>query len=263
MTRGKEPWDKRATGLVDKVGRVIRSLWDILYKIIQQTIETVNYVVRLIIRLVINPTATIFFCLGLLAFVTVITSIQWWQIGVWVGVLTGVPSLMGWGLGLVGMIGGLFINIEELSPELHKIDESLARAYDKMGVKLDHTPEPESLKDRLANWFSYDMALAKKGRLVSYVAESAIVLSYIFMTGLTFQVIIIAVISLICPEIVVKYLASKTSLFGTASALANQIESEGGTTRNFGGSKPAKGGSFEAPGMEFPGGGSGGKKDRF
>ena len=259
MSKVREPWDKRVTGLVDKIGRVIRSIWDILYKIIQQTIESVNYIVRLLIRLVINPSATIFFCLGLLAFVTVVTSVQWWQIGVWIGVMTGVPSLMGWGLGLVGMIAGLFINIEELSPELHKIDESLAKAYDKMGGRLDHTPEPENLKDRLANWFSYDMALAKKGRLVSYVAESAVVLSYIFITGLTFQAIVIALIALIFPEVTVKYLASKTSLFGTASALANQIESESGTTKNFGGARSGKPSSFEAPGMETPSG----KKDRF
>ncbi len=131
-----------------------------------------------------------------------------------------------------------------------------------MGVKTDHTPEPDNIKDRLANWFSYDMALAKKGRLVSYAVESAIVLTYIFATGLTLQAIVVAVISLTCPEAVIKYLSSKTSLFGTASALANQIESES-TGRNFGGSSAPKGGKsgggLDAP---FPGG-EGAKKDRF
>lgn len=260
MTKTKEPWDKRVISLVDKIGRVFRSVWDILYKITQQFIETINYLVPLVTKTVINPTATIFFCLALLVFVTLITGFQWWEIGVWAGRMIGMPNLLGLGLGAVGIAVGLFLNIEELSPELHKIHENLARAYDKMGVKLDHTPEPENLKDRLSNWFSYDLALAKKGRLLSYAIESAIVLSFAFMTGLTFQSIVVALISLTCPEFVVKYLASKTSLFGTASALANQIESEGGT-RNFGGSKSGKSGGLEAPGMDFPGDSR--KKDRF
>ncbi len=113
MSKSKEPWDKRVGGMIEKVGRVVRSIWDILYKIAQQTIETVNYFVTLITKLVINPTATIFFCLGLLAFVTVITAFQWWQIGVWIGQVLGMPQLLGWGLGTVGMVGGLFLNIEE------------------------------------------------------------------------------------------------------------------------------------------------------
>jgi FtsH-binding integral membrane protein len=260
MSKTKEPWDKRVGSMVEKVGRVLRSIWDILYKIIQQAIETINYLVTLITKLLINPTATIVFWIGALALVTILTAVQWWQIGVWIGQILRTPQFLGWSLGTVGMMGGLFLNIEELSPELHKIHENLARAYDKMGVKLDHTPEPDNIKDRLANWFSYDMSLAKKGRLFSYAVEAALVLSFVFLTGLTLQAIALAVISLVLPEVVIKCLSSKTSLFGTASALANQIESEG-SGRNFGGSSAPKGAKagFDP---SFPGG-EGGRKDKF
>ena len=254
----KEPWDKRVGEAIGKFFRVLRSVGEILYKIAQQTIETINYIVTITIKLVINPSASVFFCLGVLGFITAVTAFQWWEVGVWLGSRLELQTLLGWGLGTLGIVVGLFLNIEELSPELHKIHESLARAYDKMGVKFDFTPDESDIKDRVANWFSYDMSLAKKGRWTSYAVETAIVVPYMFLTGLTFQTVAIGFVALACPELSVKYLSSKTSLFGTATALANQIENESGSTRNFGGS--SKGG---VPSMDFPGGSGGGKKDRF
>lgn len=250
----KEPWDKKAGTIIDKCGRAIRSLWDILYKIIKQLIETVNYLVTLLTNLIVEPTTTIFFCLGMLIVVTLVTAYQWFEVGVWVGTAIGTTTFLGWTLGFFGMIGGLFLNIEELSPELHKINENLAAAFKNMGVKFDHTPQPDNLEDRLKNWFSYDMAFAKKGRWISYLVETAIVVVYVAATGLTVTSVAVAFVALTCPELAIKYLRSKVSLFATASALANQ-EEEQKSVRNFGGTS-AKGGfdDFAA---------SSGKKERF
>lgn len=234
----KEPWDKKAGKIIDKCGRAIRSLWDILYKIIKQFIETVNYLVTLVTNLIVEPTTTIFACLGMLMAVTLVTAYQWFEVGVWVGVVIGTTTFLGWTLGVLGMIGGLFLNVEELSPELHKINEHLAKAFQGMGVKFDHTPQPDDLEDRLSNWFSYDMAFAKKGRWVAYMVETAVVVVYVAATGLTVTSVATAFIALTCPELATKYLRSKVSLFATASALANQ-EEEKRSVRNFGG----KGGS--------------------
>ena len=98
MTKTREPWDERVSAIIDKIFRVIRSIWDILYKIIKQFIETVNYLVTLLTKLVTDPSATIFFCLGLLGIVTIVTGFQWWQVGVWIGQMFGVSTFLGWGM---------------------------------------------------------------------------------------------------------------------------------------------------------------------
>lgn len=270
MNKGKEPWDKKVGEAISKFFRVLKSIWQLIYKIIYQAMDSMIFLVTLITKLIVNPTATIAMCIGFLCFVTILTAFQWWQIGFWIGKMLGMPSLLGWGLGTIGMAAGLFLNIEELSPELHKISESLARAFDKMNVKTDHVLDPENIKDRLANWYSYDMALAKKGRLLSYAIETAIVIGYVFGTGLTLQAIVIAFVSLTCPEVAIKYLSSKTSLYGTASALATEIE-DGTPVKNFGASggnsKPQGGGGQPKGGMPpemMDGmGGKNGRKDLF
>ena len=272
MSKGKEPWDKKVEEAIAKFFRALKSIWRLLYKILYQAMDSVIFLVTLITKLIVNPTATIAMCIAFLCFVTVLTAFQWWQIGFWIGQMLGMPTVLGWGLGTIGMAAGLFLNIEELSPELHKISESLARAFDKMNVKPDHVVEPDNIKDRLANWYSYDMALAKKGRLLSYAVETAIVIGYVFGTGLTLQAIVIAFVSLTCPEVAIKYLSSKTSLYGTASALATEIE-EGTPVKNFGGSPQGGGGKPQGGGGQPKGGmpmdmmdamgGSGGRKDRL
>lgn len=259
MSRGKEPWDKKVGSTIDKVYSIIRSIGELLYKIAHQAMDTVIFLVTLVTKLFVNPNATIAMCIAFLIFITLITAYQWWQIGFWIGKMVGMPKVLGWGLGTVGMAAGLFLNVEELSPELHKISEGLAKAFDKMNVKTDHVTDPDNIKDRLANWYSYDMALAKKGRLVSYGTETALVVTYIFGTGLTLQAITVAVVSLTCPEAAIKYLSSKISLYGTATALMNQMET-GDSAKNFGGAKGGKGMPFDMP---SGGGGSGHKSDKF
>ena len=254
----KEPWDKKVGEFIGKVGRFLRSVWDILYKVLRQAIDTINYLIILIIRLLLNPSSTVFFCLFLLAVVTIVTMNQWWQIGLWIGRIGGVVRFWGWSVGLIGMGLGLFINVEELAPELHKISTPLAKAFKQMGVKTDFVPEPDNFDSLIADKPSYDMSLAKKGRIVSYFVETAIVITFIFATGLTLQSIVLAVISLVCPEMIVKYTSSKTELFGTGASLAAEIE-DNSPVRNFGGSpKSGRGGS-----SDIPGGGGVGKPDRF
>lgn len=260
MTKAhKEPWDKKAGAIIDKCGRAIRSLWDILYKITKQLIEIVNHAIALLTNLIVEPTTTIFFCVGMVAVVTVVTAYQWFEVGVWVGAMTGVSTVFGWTLGTLGMIAGLGINIQELSPELHTINKHFAAALQYMGVKLDHTPKPTDLKDRLDNWFSYLMAVARKGRYISYAVETAIVVVYVSSTGLTITSVVVAFVSLTFPELSIKYLRNNVLLFATASALANQ-EEEKESVRNFGGTSARGGkGGFDAPGGDF----ATSKKERF
>ncbi len=85
-----------------------------------------------------------------------------------------------------------------------------------MKIGLDN-PEankgaPESISERLVNWYFYDHKTMKSNRLVSYMVESALSIGFVFATGASIGAIVIAAISLGLPEQMLKGVHAASSL---------------------------------------------------
>ena len=254
----KEGWNQKVTAAVYKLFDVIRGILDILKKIIQQAMRTVVAFFMNMLQIITDPSSPCFTAIIILVLVGMVAAYQWAQIGLWFGRLMGMPRILGWGFATIGMLAGLGINIEQLSPQLWKININLAKAFQKMGLNPEHEGNPNDIGERIKNWHSFDFQLAKKGRIVSYALESGLVVSHLFLTGLSLVSLVIAAISLVAPEFAVKNLAAKAHTLGMANDLAMQEESgdntgspRGGAKGGFDGMPPMGKGGGRPPGREL------------
>lgn len=239
--REKANWNQKVTAAINKFFNIVKSVIDIIYKIIRQIMSTIVFFFQIVARLLTDPNTA---CLLASAWVILflgIAGFQWWQIGIWFGRVLGVSDVFGWGVATVGVFAGLALNIEQLSPEIWKIWKNLAKAFQKMKVNPQYETSKNDINDKLNNWESYDYQHAKKGRWISYAIETGIVLAYIAYNSFTVTNIVIALISLICPEWSIKNLAAKTSVYSRATEIAIELDEED-DTRPFSGGGQAKGG---------------------
>lgn len=211
MSNRKEPWEKKVGNIINKIFNAFRGLLGILKKIVQQAMRTVITFFTYILDILTDPSSPCFFAMAALVLVGLVTSYQWVEIGLWFGRLVGMSQIMGWGFATVALIAGLGINVQQLSPELHKINVNLARSYQKIGLNPEHDGDPSNLGERIRNWHSFDFKIAKKGRIVSYVIETGIVALVLLATGINPVSFIIALVSLIAPEATVKWVKATTN----------------------------------------------------
>lgn len=251
----KESWNKRVTAAIYKLFAVIQDILDIIKKIVLQTIRTVVTFFTYVLEIAINPSSPAFVAITVLVVVSLVAVYQWGQVGIWLGSLLGLPSFWGWGAATLGIAIGAAINITQLSPELWKINDNLAIAYQKIGVDPEFEGDDNNLNERVKNKHSFNHQLARKARIVSYAIEGGLVLSEVFFTGLTLPALVIAAISLIAPELAIKYVYATTHTLRVATEIAMQQEfgESGGGSFAKGGSG-GKGGRPDFDGMPMGGG---------
>lgn len=248
---GKPSWNAKVTAAINKFFTFIKGVIDILHKIVKQLMSTIVFFFMALTKLLTDPTMP---CVMAIAWVVIalgVAAFQWWSIGLWFGQVIGTPQILGIGFAAVGLIAGLALNIEQMAPEIWKIWKNLARAFQKLRIDFNHDTSNNDIGDRVNNWHSYDYQMAKKTRLLSYGLETAIVLIYVGVSSFSYISIIIALISLICPEVAIKNLAAKTSVFGEANEIAmadEEGDSSGNSNSNFQMPKGGHGGGFPPQG---------------
>lgn len=254
----KEKWNKKVIAAVYKVFAVIKDVLDILKKITLQTIQTVVTFFTYMLEIVINPSSPAFVAISVLVIVSLIALYQWGLVGTWWGNILRLPTFWGWGAATLGIGVGLGINITQLSPELWKINDNLAIAYQKIGVDPEFEGDGNNIGERVKNKHSFNHQLARKARVVSYAIEGGLVLSEVFFTGLSVPALIVAAISLIAPELAIKYVYATTHTLRVATEIAMQQEFDEASLSGGGSRGGAKGGgNFDGMPLDMGRGGGG------
>jgi hypothetical protein len=144
-----------------------------------------------------------------------ITTAQWWSLGVWLGELFGLAKIGSFSAGACGMFLGLALNSFQLSSEMWKISRQFAEFYSKKSVDTNlNTPQDMSVKARLQNWLSYDHKNLKGARNVSYILETGLMITFTLLGNLNLYGLVLGAISLLAPEIALKFVSSTVSLLG-------------------------------------------------
>ena len=203
--------------IVRKVFYVFRMIIHLAWSIIENGMQLIMFFFNYIIKILANPTTPCVVAILAFASVSTIAAMQWFQIGVWLGIWFHFKTIYGIASGVAGVLLGTGINVYQLAPTLWKIRKDVARAYAELNVDTDFEAESETVKSKQQNWLSFDHNLLKKTRLISYGIETGLVLCFVFLNGLNFFAIIQAAVSLLLPEKMLELVASTVSVLGTVS----------------------------------------------
>lgn len=204
-------------GLVKKVFKLFRMIIHLAWAIVENAMRLTLFFFNYLLKLLANPTTPCVVAIIAFGAVSTIAAFQWFQIGVWLGRMLHFKSIYGIAAGVSGVILGTGINVYQLAPQLWKIRRDIAKAYGDLGIDTDFEADEETVKTRQQNWLSFDHSALKKTRLASYAIETALVLGYVFASGLNFFAIIQAAVSLLLPERMLELVASTVSVLGGVS----------------------------------------------
>ena len=203
--------------IVRKVFYVFRMIIHLAWSIVENGMQLIMFFFNYIIKILANPTTPCVVAILAMIAVSTIATLQWFQIGVWLGRMFHFKTIYGIASGVAGVLLGTGINVYQLAPTLWKIRKDVARAYAELNVDTDFEAESETVKSKQQNWLSFDHSLLKKTRLISYGIETGLVLGFVFLNGLNFFAIIQAAVSLLLPEKMLELVASTVSVLGTVS----------------------------------------------
>jgi hypothetical protein len=217
----------KITETITKIFSFIRRIIHAIFKIIESLINLLIFAFSYLSGILASPS---FPCLvAIIAFgvVVFISSIQWWQVGAWIGRTFNLGFLYGIGAPIIGLAIGIGLNAYQMGPVLWKINRDLAKAYADIGVNTElETDGEEKPQQRHKLWSSYSHSFLKKGRAVSYAAEAAIGLVYLLISGLSFFPIIQTLISLTLPEQCLKLVSATVGSLGAASNKMHDNQAE-------------------------------------
>ena len=188
----------------------------------------VAFFFSLLVKVLAAPSTPCIVAISFFIAVSIVAAFQWWGIGVWIGKAFGLGGTIGgFSAGLFGALLGLGINSYQLAPQLWKLRRDVAQAYADLGVDLEHDTSDPTLQDKRNHWYSYDHSTLKKGRLLSYVLETSLVIAYVGIAQrFNFVAILQAAISLLLPERALEMVASAVSLLGEVSQRVAGPETE-------------------------------------
>lgn len=210
-------WD-RLTNIIKKFFKIIRKLLLLLSDILQECLQTFVFVFAIAIKFFSSPSTPCILSIVVFGIVITITTVQWYALGLWFGKLFALSSIGGHSMGVVGLFFGVCVNSFQLSSELWKISRQFAEYYSKHNVDPNKEPAADaSVKQRLVDWLNHDHKNLKSARRVSYIVETALMLTYTLVGNLNIYGLVLGVMSLVAPEQSLKFVASTISLLGGIS----------------------------------------------
>lgn len=217
--RAKTTWSHKVSKAIARVFAFIKGIIKALWEIIEHTLEAVTFFFGLLVRVVANPSTPCTVAIIFFMFVATIAAAQWFAIGVWLGKALGLGGTIG-GIssGVMGLLLGLGLNVYQLSSELWKLRRDVAKAYADMMVDPDFDTADPTLEDKNTHWESYDHGTLKRGRLLSYALETALVIAYVGIAqSFQFVALLQAAVSLLLPEKALEMVSATVGLMGQVS----------------------------------------------
>ena len=215
----KTTWTEKISAFIGKIFDFIKLVIHGVWTFVENTMNLLTFFFTYFIRVLANPTTPCVVAIMAFMLVFVIAANQWYAIGIWGATAMGIKGgFYGVGSGVVGMLFGLGINVYQLAPQLWKLRRDFTEAYAALKVDIHKDTSEESVTDKQRDWFSYDHATLKTGRLITYSMETAIVLCYAaFAEKFAFLALVQAAVSLVLPEKALQAVASTVSLLGEVS----------------------------------------------
>ncbi len=233
-TKVKTTWSHRVSKVIARIFSIIKGIIKALWEVIEHCLETVTFFFGLLVRVVANPTTPCVVAIIFFMFVSAIAAIQWFAIGVWIGKAFGLGGMIG-GIssGSMGLLMGLGLNVYQLSSELWKLRRDVAKAYADMNVDPDFDASEPTLEEKNSHWESYDHGTLKRGRLLSYALESALVIAYVGIAqNFQFVALLQAAVSLLLPEKALEMVSATVGLMGQVSErVTTQVDEKSESTQ--------------------------------
>lgn len=215
----RSTWSHRISKFIARIFSFIKGCFQVLWEIIEHSLEAVTFFFGLLVRVIANPSTPCVVAIIFFMFVSAVAAAQWFAIGVWLGQAFGLSGTIG-GIssGLMGMLLGLGLNVYQLSSELWKLRRDVAKAYADMRVDPEFDDSDPTLEDKNSHWESYDHGTLKRGRLLSYGLETALVIAYVGIAQkFQFVALLQAAVSLLLPEKSLEMVSSTVGLMGQVS----------------------------------------------
>lgn len=222
----KRTWLSIAIALVRGLFRLFRQLCSVLAEIIKQVLHSGVYIVAEFLRIITEPQTICVCAIVGAGVVFALTSLQWYQLGLWLASLLRFPNGFLTSAGVVGAVAGLFLNIFQLSSELWKIRVDLAKDYASRNVDPHFEPEgeDEGIVARLQNWANHNHKTLRAFRRYSYVFETATMIAFVLLNSLDFMGLLTGAAALLLPEQSVKLVSATVGLLGSATEAENDQE---------------------------------------
>ena len=240
-TKVKPTWSHRVSKVIARIFSIIKGIIKALWEIIEHCLETVTFFFGLLVRVVANPTTPCVVAILFFMFVATIAAAQWYLIGVWLGKAFGLGGTIG-GIssGLMGLLMGLGLNVYQLSSELWKLRRDVAKAYADMNVDPDFDASDPTLEEKNSHWESYDHGTLKRGRLLSYALETALVIAYVGIAQkFQFVALLQAAVSLLLPEKALEMVSATVGLMGQVSErVTTQVDEKSESTQQQSSQRP-------------------------
>lgn len=231
--RVKTTWSYKVSRFITRVFDFVKGVMRALWEIIEHTLEAVAFFFGLLVRVVANPSTPCVVAIIFFMFIATVAAAQWFAIGVWIGLALGLGGTIG-GIssGVMGLLLGLGLNVYQLSSELWKLRRDVAKAYADMRVDPDFDASDPTLQDKNIHWESYDHGTLKRGRLLSYALETALVIAYAGIAqSFQFVALLQAAVSLLLPEKALEMVSATVGLMGQVSERVTNPDSEPESTQ--------------------------------
>jgi hypothetical protein len=218
----------RVSLLISRIFSIIKGIIKVIWEVIEHLLSVVTFFFALLVRVIANPFTPCVVAIVFFMFVATIAAFQWYAIGGWIGRAFGLGGTIG-GIssGVMGLLVGLGLNVYQLSSELWKLRRDVAKAYADMKVDPDFDDQDSTLENRNSHWESHDHSALKRGRLLSYAVETALVIAYCGIAQkFQFVALLQAATSLLLPEKALKLVSATVSLMGEVS---ERVASQGDT----------------------------------
>jgi hypothetical protein len=217
-------WSKKILELVVKIGDIMRELAKIVGEIFVQGFKFIGTAFHEGLRIAMQGIYEVSRAMSsnkllpVASFVgftiaSAVTWVQWQKVGVFLAGLMGISGFSASVIIGISVIAGFGLNIFQLGSEAYKLNRNLAKDYDKNNIDVNlQTQNPDTVKSRLNNWYSYQYKTLKRLRFLSYTIELGLVgITTLFFDSSTVG-LVIAVFALFLPEASLKLLASTSSL---------------------------------------------------
>ena len=231
--RAKKSWVQVATMIIKRIFKWFRQLLSVLYEVLQEVLNTTVHLFSIALKFISSPSTPCLLSISIFGIVMVVTTAQWWGVGLWLGKLFGLGGSIGilsMSAGAAGMFLGLCLNIFQLSSEMWKISRQFAEYYAAKDIKVEMDSEDseadKNVKNRLNNWLSHDHSTLKRFRSTTYILETGLMISYTLLANMNFWGLVLGGVSLIAPELTIKLVSATISLLGGASEHSSETEQE-------------------------------------
>ncbi|RUT02726.1 hypothetical protein DSM106972_056460 [Dulcicalothrix desertica PCC 7102] len=217
-------WDG-VTAIVKKIFRILRKLLTLLSEILHECLHTAVFLFSIAIKFISSPSTPCLLSIIIFGVVLIVTTGQWYALGLWFGRLFGLSSIGGYSAGFIGLFFGVCVNAFQLSSEMWKISRQFAEYYSKNNVNPNlETDADVSVKQRLTQWLSHDHKNLKAARRISYIVETTLMITYTLLGNFNPFGLILGVLSLFAPEFALKFVASTISLLGNIEGDSEEPE---------------------------------------